>query len=99
MMVPPHKRGRMAVSRKKKLGAPREAYNPYYGKFKDESQMAKKPFFTWIFAFPGAVIGLLIGWRVQDLVLGLIFGAIMGIAAGTLLDKHLEKRRENGKDR
>lgn len=82
------------MGKKKKLGAPREAYNPYYGKFKDESQMAKKPFFTWIFAIPGAVIGLLVGLRVQDVGLGLVFGAIMGIAIGTLLDKWLEKRRE-----
>lgn len=82
------------MGRKKKLGAPREAYNPYYGKFKDESQMAKKPFFTWIFVIPGVVIGLLVGLRVQNVGLGLIFGAIMGIAVGTLLDKHLEKRRE-----
>lgn len=82
------------MGRKKKLGAPREAYNPYYGKSKDESQMAKKPFFTWIFVVPGAIIGLLVGLRVQDVGLGLIFGAIMGIAIGTLLDKHLEKRRE-----
>ena len=82
------------MGKKKKLGAPREAYNPYYGKFKDESQMAQKPFFTWIFVVPGAVIGLLVGLRVQDVGLGLIFGAIMGIAIGTLLDKRLEKRKE-----
>lgn len=87
------------MGRKKKLGAPREAYNPYYGKFKDESQMAKKPFFTWIFVIPGVVIGLLAGLRVQNMGLGLIFGAIMGIAVGTLLDKHLEKRREEKEGR
>ena len=34
------------MGKKKKLGTPREAYNPYFGKAKDESQMAKKPFFT-----------------------------------------------------
>ena len=77
------------MGKKKKLGAPREAYNPYYGKFKDESQMAQKPFFTWIFVVPGAVIGLLVGLRVQDVGL-----AIMGIAIGTLLYKWLEKRKE-----
>ena len=82
------------MGKKKKLGAPREAYNPYYGTVTDESQMAKKPFFTWICVIPGAVIGLLIGFKVQDLFLGLVFGAIMGIAVGTLLDKWLEKRKE-----
>ena len=83
------------MGKKKKLGAPREAYNPYYGKFKDESHMAKKPFFTWIFVIPGVVIGLL----VQNVGLGVIFGAIMGIAIGTLLDKRLEKRKEEREGR
>ncbi|MGN8968575.1 hypothetical protein [Intestinimonas sp. HCP28S3_D6] len=87
------------MGKKKKLGAPREAYNPYYGKFKDESQMAKKPFFTWIFVIPGVVIGLLVGLRVQNVGLGVIFGAIMGIAIGTLLDKRLEKRKEEREGR
>ena len=82
------------MGKKKKLGAPREAYYPYYGKFKDESQMAKKPFFTWIFVIPGVILGLLIGLKVQDVFLGLVFGAVMGIAVGTLLDKWLEKRKE-----
>lgn len=87
------------MGKKKKLGAPREAYNPYYGKFKDESHMAKKPFFTWIFVIPGVVIGLLVGLRVQNVGLGVIFGAIMGIAIGTLLDKRLEKRKEEREGR
>ncbi len=87
------------MGKKKKLGAPREAYNPYYGKLKDESQMAKKPFFTWIFVIPGVVIGLLVGLRVQNVGLGVIFGAIMGIAIGTLLDKRLEKRKEEREGR
>ena len=82
------------MGKKKKLGAPREAYNPYFGKAKDESQMAKQPFFTWIFVIPGVILGLLIGLKVQDVFLGLVFGAVMGIAAGTLLDKWLEKRKE-----
>ena len=82
------------MGKKKKLGAPREAYNPYYGKFKDETQMAKKPFFTWIFVIPGVILGLLIGLKVQDVFLGLVFGSVMGIAVGTLLDKWLEKRKE-----
>ena len=48
------------MGKKKKLGAPREAYNPYFGKFEDESQMAKKPFFTWLLVVPGTVAGLLV---------------------------------------
>ena len=82
------------MGKKKKLGAPREAYNPYFGKFEDESQMAKKPFFTWLLVVPGTVAGLLVGLRVQDVLSGIFFGAVMGIAAGTLLDKWLEKRKE-----
>ena len=55
-------------------------YNPYFGKFEDESQMAKRPFFTWILVVPGAVLGVFIGMKVQEPVLGPVFGGIMGIA-------------------
>ena len=69
-------------------------YNPYFGKFEDESQMAKRPFFTWILVVPGAVLGVFIGMKVQEPVLGPVFGGIMGIAVGSLIDKRREKRRE-----
>ncbi|MBU5230541.1 hypothetical protein [Intestinimonas butyriciproducens] len=69
-------------------------YNPYFGKFEDESQMAKRPFFTWILVVPGTVLGVFIGMKVQEPVLGPVFGGIMGIAVGSLIDKRREKRRE-----
>lgn len=84
--------------KKKEREIPTGASNPYFGKYKDESQMAKHPFFTWIFTIPGFILGVFIGIRTGELLLGPLFGAIMGIAIGSLLDKWLEKRREKKKD-
>ena len=72
-------------------------YNPYFGKFEDESQMAKRPFFTWILIVPGAVLGVFIGMKVQEPVLGPVFGGIMGIAVGSLIDKKNAGRRERSR--
>lgn len=81
----------MARKKEKKERVP---YNPYFGKFKDESHMPEKPFLTWVLTIPGAIIGAILGWRVENLPLGLIYGAVMGIAVGTLLDKWWIKRQK-----
>ena len=85
------------MARKKKEKQPQSGpFNPYYGKAKDESKMAEKPFWTWILAVPGVLLGIFIGLGTHELVLGPVFGGIMGIAIGSLIDKAIEKRR-NGK--
>lgn len=81
----------MARKKEKKERVP---YNPYFGKVKDESHMAEKPFLTWLLTIPGAIIGAVLGWRVENLFLGLVYGAVMGIAAGTLLDKWWIKHKK-----
>ena len=58
----------------------------------DESQMAKRPFFTWILVVPGAVLGVFIGMKVQEPVLGPVFGGIMGIAVGSLCLLYTSRR-------
>lgn len=86
------------AGKKKQDATPRRPYNPYYGKSTDESQMPKKPFFTWLLVVPGLVLGFFVGIGTQEPVLGPIFGAVMGIAVGSLLDKAIEKRRSSGTD-
>ena len=89
----------MAFGKDKKKREPRVAYNPYYGKAKDESHMAEKPFFTWKLANPGLLQGSLVGMKIRDVFLGGVFGAIIGIALGSLLDKAIEKRRKKREER
>lgn len=82
------------MARKKKPTGPVEGpFNPYFGKATDESQMAKRPFFTWILAIPGLILGVFIGIGTQEPVLGPVFGGIMGIAIGSMIDKWRENRQ------
>lgn len=81
------------MARKKKKET-QEIYNPYFGKFEDESKMAKKPYWTWILAAPGLVLGIVVAIRTGEPFLGPVFGIIMGIGAGSLIDKHREKKQE-----
>ena len=83
------------MARKKKKEEPESGpFNPYFGKATDESHMAKKPFFTWVLAVPGLILGVFIGMGTKEPLLGPVFGAIMGIAVGSLIDKAIEKRRD-----
>lgn len=84
--------------KKKRSSTPQGPYNPYFGKVHDESQMAKKPFFTWLLAIPGLLLGILVGIGTQEPILGPVFGAVMGIALGSLIDKAIEKRRSSDSD-
>ena len=84
----------MARKKKKEGKDPNKVYNPYFGKFEDDSHMAEKPFLTWIFVIPGLILGGVLGFKVENLILGLIFGAVMGIAVGSLIDKWWEGRKE-----
>lgn len=82
------------MARKKKDAGPRQAYNPYYGRATDPSNLPEKPFFTWVLAIPGLILGIFIGLYVEQLVMGIIFGGVMGIAVGSLIDKRREKKPE-----
>ena len=69
-------------------------YNPYFGKAEDESHMPERPFFTWVLAIPGLVLGAFLGIGTKQLLLGIIFGGVMGIAIGSMIDKWREKRQK-----
>lgn len=84
----------MARRKKGKDPAQEGPYNPYFGKVKDDSNMAKKPVWTWALAIPGLVLGVFIGMGTHEPVLGPVFGAIMGIAIGSLIDKRRERKEE-----
>ena len=82
------------MARKKKEANPGDGpFNPYYGKFKEESHMAEKPFFTWILIIPGLGLGFWLGSGTGEMVMGLICGAVFGIALGSLIDKWFDRRR------
>ena len=51
----------MARRKKGKDPAQEGPYNPYFGKVKDDSNMAKKPIWTWALAIPGLALGVFIG--------------------------------------
>lgn len=67
----------MARRKKGKDPAQKGPYNPYFGKVKDDSNMAKKPVWTWALAIPGLVLGVFIGMGTHEPVLGPVFGAVM----------------------
>lgn len=85
--------------KKKEKGSGSGLFNPYFGKFEDESHMAQRPFFTWLFMIPGLALGFWLGSGTGKMVMGLICGAVMGIALGSVIDKWLENRRKKKKDK
>lgn len=85
------------MARKKKEKSSGDGpFNPYFGKFEDESHMAQRPMFTWILVIPGLGLGYWLGSGTGEMLMGLICGAVFGIALGSIIDKWLDKRRGGG---